>query len=123
MPKPFALALAALALLSVAAPAIAEPELPARVCPGVDLVAFERRFPEQVRRYAFDRALLEPFMRLWLSGRRPALPVAPERVTVYALPKGPYLVGYQNGGCVIAFLSVERAQLWKWLRPHFGWSV
>lgn len=92
-------------------------------CPGIALDLFERRFPEQVRRYAFDHAMLEPFVDLWRSGRRPALPIRPERVTVYALPGQPYLVGYQNGKCVIAFLAVERGRLWRWLRPHLGWTV
>jgi hypothetical protein len=137
MPKQLVYATILAAMIGACDPAFAQPEVgedpPAdsarpsvgvqRVCPGIDLALFERRFPNDVRRFGFDHAMLEPFVALWRSGRRPALPVAPERVTVYSLPDRPYLVGYQSGDCVIAFLAVERQQLWRWLRPHLGWTV
>ncbi|MGH6943122.1 MAG: hypothetical protein ACREH6_02735 [Geminicoccaceae bacterium] len=67
--------------------------------------------------------MLEPFVRLWRSGNRPELPIRPEKVTVYALPHHPFLVGYQNGGCLIGFLSVGREQFLRWLRPQIGWAA
>ena len=73
-----------------------EPDGRGRACPGITLSLFEQRFPEQVRRYAFDRAMLEPFVQLWHAARRPDLPLRPERVTVYALPGLPFLIGYQT---------------------------
>ena len=84
-------------------------------------MAFERRLPEQVRRFAFDGALLEPFLRLWQSGDRPELPLSPERVLVYAAPNRPYVVGYERQGCMIAILAVSRQELLNWLRPSVGW--
>ena len=60
------------------------------------------------------------------SGMRPSgpdLPVRPERVTVYAVPGHPFLVGYQSGDCMIAFLAVDRQRLLQWLRPRLGWSI
>ena len=47
----------------------------------------------------------------------------PESVTVYAFPRQPYLICYERGGCVIAFLAVERAMLWRWLAPKLGWPA
>lgn len=93
------------------------------VCRGMPAIAFERRFPEQMQRYAFDGKLLKPFIRLWQATRRPDLPTSPERVTVYALPGHPYLVGYQSQGCLIAFLAVQRQKLWSLLRPQIGWPA
>jgi hypothetical protein len=91
------------------------------VCAGAPVQPFERRLSEQVRRFAFDGAMLEPFLRLWQSGDRPDLPVSPESVTVYALPGKPYVVGYEHEGCMIAFLAVPHQELWRWLRPRLGW--
>lgn len=137
MPKQLAYATMLLAIIGACDPAFARPEAsedtPAetappsarvqRACPGVDLALFERSFASDVRRYGFDHAMLEPFVDLWRAGQRPPLPIAPERVTVYSLPDRPYLVGYQSGGCVIAFLAVDRERLRRWLRPRLGWSV
>ena len=72
---------------------------------------FEQRFPQPVQRYAFDHAMLEPFVELWQSGQRPDLPLRPERVTVYALPGQPFLIGYQSGDCVIALPRGRAAAL------------
>lgn len=94
-----------------------------RTCPGPAVASFERHFPQQVRRFGFDGGMLEPFVKLWRSGRRPDLPVSPETVTVYALPGKPYVVGYERKGCLIAFLAVPRQNLWKWLRPRVGWPA
>ena len=110
-------------LLFTAAPAHAQPEARARLCPGVAVAVFEQRFPQSVERFAFEHAMLDPFVELWRSGQRPALPVRPERVTVYALPGKPLVIGYQAGDCVIALLTVERQRFWQWLRPRFGWPV
>jgi hypothetical protein len=109
--------------LFAAAPACAQPEVSARVCPGLTVARLERRFPQPVERFAFEHAMLEPFVELWQSARRPALPVRPERVTVYALPGKPLVIGYQSGDCVIALLTVERQRFWQWLRPRLGWAV
>jgi hypothetical protein len=105
------------------APAGAEPATAARLCPGITVARFEQRFPEPVQRFAFEHALLEPFVELWQAGRRPTLPLPPERVIVYALPGKPLVIGYQSGDCVIALLTVERQRLWQWLRPRLGWTV
>ena len=119
--------LAALLLLSTAASALAPAVRAAapggRACPGMAVARFEQEVPAEVKRYAFDGPMLEPFLQLWKSGQRPALPALPETVTVYALPEHPYLLGYQRQGCVIAFLAVERQQFWRWLRPSLGWPA
>lgn len=96
---------------------------PAGACTGLAVALFERRFPEEVQRYAFEGDMLKPFLQLWHEKRRPDLPVLPESVTVYSLPDQPYLVGYQSRGCLIAFLAVERQNLWRRLRPHLGWQA
>jgi hypothetical protein len=91
------------------------------VCAGAPVQPFERRLSEQVRRFAFDATMLEPFLRLWQSGDRPDLPMSPESVIVYAAPGKPYVVGYERQGCMIAFLAVTHQELWHWLRPSVGW--
>jgi hypothetical protein len=123
MPKLRARALLLLALLCPVDAAIAEPASVAHACPGIAISSFEGRIPDQVQRYEFDHAKLEPFVQLWHAARRPDLPVRPERVTVYAVPGRPFLVGYESGGCMIAFLAVERQRLLQWLRPRLGWSI
>jgi len=123
MPRLLAHVLFLSGLLLATEAAAAETEVRHPACPGIAVASFEQRFPEQVRRYPFDRSLLKPFVELWQAGRRPALPLPPERVTVYAFPGRPFLIGYQRGGCVIAFLTVERQQLWRWLGPRIGWIV
>jgi hypothetical protein len=110
-------------LLFAAAPLRAQPETSARVCSGLSVARFEQRFPQPVERFAIEHAMLDPFVELWQSGRRPALPVRPERVTVYVLPGKPLVIGYQSGDCVIGLLTVERQHFWEWLRPRFGWPV
>ena len=112
--------LAAIAHGAAAAPA-AIPGPPA--CPGMLVDAVEQRVPGEIRRFAFEGAMLQPFLELWSSGRRPELPAAPERVTVYVLPEHPYLVGFQRGGCVIALLKVERQKLWQALSARAGWPA
>jgi hypothetical protein len=67
--------------------------------------------------------MLEPFLQLWQAGHRPDLPLPLERVTVYALPGQPFLIGYQSGQCVIAFLAIDRQRLLKVLRPQIGWPA
>jgi hypothetical protein len=110
-------------LLLAAATARAQPEAAGRACPGLSVSRFEQRFPQPVERFAVEHAMLDPFLELWKSGRRPALPIRPERVTVYALPGKPLVIGYQSGDCVIGLLTVERQNFWEWLRPRFGWAV
>lgn len=111
------------ALVADATPVAAAQKIGGKSCPGAAVASFERHFPQQVRRFGFDGGMLEPFVKLWRSGRRPDLPVSPESVTVYALPGKPYVVGYEREGCLIAFLAVERQNLWQWLRPRFGWPA
>jgi hypothetical protein len=123
MLKLLAIVLVLMALLCPVDPAVAQQDTTRRACPGITLSLFEQRFPDQVQRYAFDQAMLDPFVELWRSARRPDLPLRPERVTVYALPGLPFLIGYQHGDCVIAFLAVERQRLLQLLRPQIGWSV
>ena len=110
-------------LLITAEPARSQPEPGARLCAGPTVSRFEQRFPQPVERFAVEQAMLGPFVELWQSGQRPALPMRPERVTVYALPGKPLVIGFMSGDCVIALLTVERQRLWQWLRPRLGWSV
>jgi hypothetical protein len=110
-------------IVAGASPVVPEPDDEVEVCAGAGVTPFERRLPEQVRRFAFDGVMLEPFLRLWQSGDRPELPLSPESVIVYAAPNRPYVVGYERQGCMIAFLAVPRPELWHWLRPSVGWSA
>ena len=110
-------------LLFAAGPARSQPEANVRFCPGMTVARLEQRFPKPVERFALEHAMLDPFVELWQSGQRPALPMRPERVTVYALPGKPLVIGFMSGDCVIALLAVERQRLWQWLRPRLGWSV
>ncbi len=123
MPKMRASALVLLALLCPVDSAAAQPSTMVHACPGIAISSFEQRIPDQVQRYEFNHAMLEPFVQLWHAAQRPNLPVHPERVTVYAVPGRPYLVGYESGDCMIAFLAVERQRLLQWLRPRLGWSI
>lgn len=107
----------------VASPALANETAPPVGCPGLAAEMLEQRFPVEVRRFAFGGPMLKPFLKLWSAGKRPHLPLPPEAVTVYVVPKRPYLVGFRRQGCMIAFLSVERQQLWQALRPEFGWPA
>ena len=111
-----------LAGLLATSAAVAEPASQA-TCPGLAAEMLDQRFPVEVRRFAFGAPMLKPFLKLWSAGKRPHLPLPPEAVTVYVVPKRPYLVGFQRQGCMIAFLSVERQQLWQALRPEFGWPA
>lgn len=110
-------------LLFAATAAPAQPDSAARLCPGITVAMFEQRFPQPAERFAFERAMLDPFVELWRAGQRAALPVRPERVTVYAVPGRPLIIGYQAGDCVIGLLAIERERFWQWLRPRFGWAV
>ena len=123
MPKRLAIALLISITLFPAVRLAAEQETAREICPGIAVASFEQRLPSMARRHAFEHGLLKPFVELWHSGRRPALPARPERVMVYSVPGHPYLIGYQRGACVIASLSVERERLWQWLGPRIGWTI
>lgn len=123
MSKPLAGTLLVSMLLLAALPARGAPGTAARLCPGISVARFEQRFPEPVQRFAVEHALLDPFVELWRAGKRPTLPLPLERVTVYALPGKPLVIGYQSGDCMIALLTVERQRLWQWLRPRLGWAA
>ena len=123
MSKLLAGTLLASTLLLAALPARGEPKTAADLCPGITVARFEQRFPQPVQRFDFEHALLDPFVELWRAGRRPTLPLPPERVSVYALPGKPLVIGYQSGDCVIGLLTVERQRLWQWLRPRVGWTA
>jgi len=123
MSKTLAIALALAALLRPIEVTAAPEALTPTGCPGIVLSLFEARFPHPVERYAFDRGMLEPFLQLWQAGQRPDLPLPLERVTVYALPGQPLLVGYQSGDCLIAFLAIDRQRLLNLLRPRIGWPA
>lgn len=110
-------------VLCAAGPARSQPEPQARMCPGLTVTRFEQRFPKLVERFAFEQAMLQPFVELWQAGERPALPMRPERVTIYSLPGKPLVIGFMSGDCVIGLLMVERQRLWQWLRPRLGWSI
>ena len=123
MSKVLASTLLVSTLLLTALPARSQTEPAARLCPGLSVASFEQRFPQAVQRFAFEHALLDPFIELWRAERRPTLPMTPERVTVYDLPGKPLVIGYQSGDCVIALLTVGRQRLWQWLRPRVGWTA
>ena len=123
MSRLLAIALLISATSLPAARLAAEQEVVREICPGIAVASFEQRLPSRVRRYAFEDALLKPFVELWHSGRRPALPASPERVMVYSVPGHPFLIGYQSGACMIASLSVDRERLWRWLGPRIGWTI
>jgi hypothetical protein len=122
MPRNMLILLSLLGTILVPASGAAEPAA-APACPGISADLFDQKIPQRVRRYAFDHGMLEPFMRLWQASRRPEFPLRPERVTIYDLPDRPVLIGYQSGGCMIAFLSVDRQRFLRWLRPQLGWSI
>ncbi len=92
-------------------------------CDGPSLENFESQFPTNVKRLVIDAAMVGPFVELWKAGSRPALPKHPERVIIYALPNLPLVIGYEEGHCVIAYLTVDSSILWRWLRPRLGWQV
>jgi hypothetical protein len=123
MSKLVASALLVSTLLFAPEPALSLPEPRARLCPGLTVARFEQSFPKPVERFALEQAMLDPFVELWRSGKRPAMPIRPESVTVYAVPGKPLVIGFMSGDCVIALLAVERQRLWQWLRPRLGWSV
>lgn len=122
MPKLLAIAFL-ICLTSIPSARLAAEQATKEICPGIAVSLFEQRLPIRVRRYAFEQALLKPFVELWQSGGRPALPARPERVMVYSLPGHPLIIGYQRGPCVIASLSVKRERLWRWLGPRIGWTI
>ena len=122
MPKLLAIAFL-ICLTSIPSARLAAEQASKEICPGIAVTLFEQRLPIRVKRYAFEHGLLKPFVELWHTGGRPALPARPERVMVYALPGYPLLIGYQRGACVIASLSVERDRLWRWLGPRIGWTI
>ena len=123
MPKLLTIALL-ISITSIPTARLAAEQNAAReICPGIAVTLFEQRLPNGSRRYAFEHGLLKPFVDLWRSGQRPALPARPERVMVYSVPGHPFLIGYQSGACMIASLSVERERLWRWLGPRIGWTI
>ena len=122
MPRLLAIALL-ISMTSIPSAQLAAEQVTQEICPGIAVTLFEQRLPLRVRRYAFEHRLLKPFVELWQSGQRPALPARPERVMVYSIPGYPLLIGYQSEGCVIASLSVDRERLWRWLGPRIGWMI
>lgn len=116
---------ALLAALSIPGSSIADEDtkLDGAACPGLPVNHFESRFPAKVKRITFDDAMLETFVELWKAGSRPALPKRPERVVIYALPGLPLIIGYQERHCIIAYLAVDSAVLWRWLQRRLGWTI
>lgn len=100
-----------------------EIEIKGSRCEGLSVNHFESRFPETVKRLVVNTSMLGPFVELWQAGLRPALPKRPEHVIIYALPNLPLVIGYEEGHCIIAYLTVDSASLWRWLRPRLGWQV
>lgn len=123
MPKLLAIALLVSITAIPTARLAAEQRAAREVCRGIAVTSFEQRLPNHVRRYAFEDGLLKPFVDLWQSGQRPALPARPERVMVYSVPGHPFLIGYQSGACVLAALSMDRERLLQWLGPRIGWTI
>ncbi len=76
MPKLLAIILPAVALLAHADPALgADVRQPAPV-PASRPRSSSSASRVQVQRYAFDQAMVEPFVELWASRSRPDLPAA-----------------------------------------------
>ncbi|MGI9452657.1 MAG: hypothetical protein ACR2QH_18745 [Geminicoccaceae bacterium] len=92
-------------------------------CLGLPVSHFESKFPTGVRRLPLNDNMIEPFVDFWKAGSRPDFPKQPERVVLYALPGLPLVIGYQERHCVIAYLAVDSAVLWRWLQRHLGWKV
>lgn len=92
-------------------------------CNGLSVEHFEQRFPETARRLVLDDAMLPTFIELWQAGARPDLPKRPERIVIYRIPGLPLIIGYQERHCIIAYLAIDSAVLWGWLRPRLGWNA
>ena len=122
MPNRLLAAFMAFTLLSANASLAAEIDQ-AGNCKGLSVDNFESRFPPNVRRLIMSASMLGPFVELWRAGARPALPKRPEQVIIYSLPKLPLIVAYEEQSCVIAYLTVDSAFLWRWLRPRLGWRI
>ncbi len=113
----------AVMLVSACSTAVAEINLEGSSCEGLPINSFEGRFPPTVKRLVFAAAMLGPFVELWQAGSRPALPRRPEHVIIYSLPDLPLIIVYEQGRCVIAYLTIDSVFLWRWLRPRIGWRV
>ena len=123
MPRLVMVAFLTVALTSKAAIVDANTPSQAASCPGLPVGQFESRFPAKAKRLTFNNAMLETFVELWKAGSRPDLPRRPERIVIYSLPGLPLIIGYQEGHCIIAYLAVNSADLWRWLHRHLGWNV
>ena len=98
-------------LLLAAPPVRGEPETAARALSGDHpSLASSSGFRSQVQRFAFEHALLDPFVELWRAGRRPDA-AAPARARHRLRParQAAGLIGYQSGDCVIALLDDRAA--------------
>ena len=123
VPNRMLVAVITVMVLAMTASLAAEGDDKDRACQGLSIVRFESRLPATVRRLTITSAMLGPFVELWKTGARPALPNRPERVVIYALPDLPFIVGYEKNGCIIAYLTIDSADLWRWLRPRLGWRI
>ncbi len=110
-------------LVSACSTAAAEIDFEGSSCEGLSINSFESRFPSNINRLVFAAAMLGPFVELWHAGSRPALPRRPEHVIIYSLPDLPLIIVYEQGHCIIAYLTIDSAFLWRWLRPRIGWRV
>ena len=113
--------IALLASESASAQEGAQPE--STSCLGMPVSHFESRFPSKIKRLTFNDAMLETFVDLWKADSRPDFPTRPERVVIYALPGFPLIIGYQERHCVIAYLAIDSAALWRWLHQRIGWNA
>lgn len=99
------------------------PKSEVSACQGLPITQFESRLPTKFKRLTFDDGMVETFVDLWKVGSRPDLPKLPERVVVYAFPGLPLIIGYQERNCVIAYLAIDSAVLWRWLHERLGWKA
>ena len=121
MSKLIASALLVSILLLGAEPAAASDE--ARLCPGLSVAGLEQRFPKPVEALRPRAGDARPAGRALAVRPAPAaLPMRPERVTVYACRR-PVVIGFMSGDCVIALLRSSRQRFLRWLRPQLGWSI
>lgn len=92
---------------------------PAIACPTMTVEALADRLPD-ARRFAVERALLEPLLRLWGKHRREALPVGADSVAVFAVTGQPLVLAFSNGSCLLGLLPAQRDELWRTLREQIG---
>jgi hypothetical protein len=92
---------------------------PAIACPTMTVEALADHLPD-ARRFAVERALLAPLLRLWGKHRGEALPASADSVAVFAATGQPLVLAYSSGTCLLGLLPTQRDELWRTLREQIG---